>query len=394
MSTTPSNPDPYELIPTAPAADGIDLFELLTRFVVEWRKLIAFALIPFLIGLAMILRITPLYEASASILPQAGVDSSSVASFFSGRSPGDVFLGLLSSRSVADEVIDHAGLMEAFHVTKQEQARAELGGRSSFSEGRDTMVLIKVRDRDAQLAMRICNAYLEGLQAQREKMQMHEAELHDRFFKQQLAHEAEALSNAEQDLESAQEHTGLVQPEAQTSLGLNAIAEVRGQITALQVRLSALLLGDSDQNPEVKALRAQIGQLQGREAELQSANSGAGAGAAASARQMPELNLEYARRKREVAYHEALYTSISTKYEAAKLEEGNAGAPFVIVDRAIAPEHKAWPPRRTLFLLNLGGSVLISLFGVGLLLLWRSLMCDPRQAARVQQMRQSFRFRR
>ena len=373
--------------------DGIDLMEIVTIFVVEWRRFLLAVLLVFGVGVAYIFSIPPLYETDATLLPQ-GQGQSAVATLFSNHSPGDIFLGLLASRSVQDEVIDRAGLLDNYHTTSRAVARAILGGRSVFSIGRDTLVTIKVRDGNAEAAQRITNAYLEGLESQREKMLDAEALLHNRFFQQQLTQEAAALAQSEQELKAVQQRTGLVQPEAQTSIGLNAIAGVRAQITALEVQLSSLLLGASEQNPQVKDLRAQIGQLQAQEHTMESAGATTAAGAAASAKQMPELNLDYTRKLREVRYHEAIFTSISNQYEAARLSEGYTGTPFVVIDRAIVPEGRAYPNRRLYVMVAAAFSVLVGFAFITLLLVWRKLWADPAQRQRFLTMRRSFRLSR
>ena len=373
---------------------GIDLMQLLTLFVVEWRVLVIVSAILFAIGAAFVYSITPLYEASATLLPQAQAQSASVADLFSTRSPGDIFIGLLASRSLQDEVVDRAGLLELYHTSSRAAARGLLTSRSVFSVGRDTLVMIRVRDQNAEAAMRITNTYLDALEDQREKMLHSQAVLHDRFFQQQLTQEADALAAAERELKEVQLKTGLVMPEAQTSIGLNAIAGTRAQITGLQVQLSALLMGASEQNPQVKSLRAQIGQLQAQEHTLESASSGTASGAAASAKLMPGLNLDYTRKLREVRYHEALFTSISNQFESAKLSEGYTGTPFVVIDEAVVPEEKAYPPRRPLLWLVFGASVLSGVLCIGLLLLWRRLRAEPLQRERMAAIRRSFHLRR
>jgi uncharacterized protein involved in exopolysaccharide biosynthesis len=374
--------------------ESIDLFEVLTLFIVEWRRFLLAAAVVFLIGTAMTYSITPLYEADASLLPQSKEDTSSLASDFSSHSPADVYLGLLASRSVQDDVIDREHLLDLYQTRSRQTARAILSSRSVFAVGRDTMVTVRVRDKRAEDATRITNAYLEALEAQREKMVQVEAELHNHFFEQQLAREANALADAEQELKNVQVSTGIVQPEAQTNLGLTAIETIRGRITDLQVQLSALLLSASEQNPAVQSLRAEISQLEAQEHTLESASGASHAGAAASVKQMPELNLEYARKLREVKFHEALFTSISNQFESAKLSGGYAGASFVVVDRAVIPETRAWPPRKLLLLLTLGFSVFAGLVAVGLTLAWRKLKADPAQRERILTIRKSFRLTR
>jgi len=380
---------------TADASDEtVDLLQLFTLLAVEWRKFLAAALGTFVLCVILIYSITPLFEATASLLPQAKESSNDLASIFSGRTPGDAFIGLLSSRTVADQVIDRVGLMQLYKTSSRETARAKLTANSVFAVGKDTLVTIKVRDKNAETAMRIGNAYLDALDDQREKMLADEAALHRRFFENQISQETDALADAESDLKAVEEHTGLVLPEAQATAGITAIANVRAQITTLQVQLASQLLAESEQNPQVKALRAQIAQLQNQERALESANNQSGAGAAAVAGKLPQLSLDYTRKLRAVKYHEALLTSLSTQYQAARVVEGNTGAPYVIVDRTIAPERKAWPPRVPFVLLAFVFSNIVGLVYVALALIWRRLNADPIHRQQLETIRSSFRLRR
>ncbi len=371
--------------------DSIDLLELATMFLVEWRKCLVITVLVFLLGVAIIYSIKPLFEAYASILPQGAEETPSAVSLFGARSSSEIFFGLLTSRSVEDEVIDRLNLLAAYHTTDWEIARLRLAGSPISSPGRGGIVVIQVREENAVQAARIANAYLEALQSQREKMIQSEFEIHNRFFQQQLKSEEDALAAAERDFRDVQESTGVVQPDSQTQIGLNAIANARAQISNLQVQLSSLLLGASEQNPQVKELRAQIAGLEAHEHALESANSPKATGAAASARNMPQLNLDYARKLREVRYHEALVTSISSQYESNRLKAGDSGAQFVIIDRAIAPERKAWPARRVLLMLDAAASLLAGVVGVAAMLFWRKIHSEPRNQVHLAQIRGSFR---
>ena len=371
--------------------DSIDLVELATKFIVEWRIFAALSLLVFFLGVAMIYSIKPLFEAYASILPQGAGEAPSAVSLFGPRSTSEIFFGLLASRSVQDEVIDRLNLLNAYHTTDMEIARLRLASSTISSPGRGGIVVIQVREENAGQAARIANAYLEALQTQREKMIQSEFEIHNRFFLQQLKSEEDALAAAERDFRDVQEATGVVQPDSQTQIGLNAIANARAQISNLQVQLSSLLLGESEQNPQVKELRAQIAGLEAHEHALESANSPKATGAAASARNMPQLNLDYSRKLREVRYNEALVGSISSQYESNRLKAGDSGAQFVVVDRAIAPERKAWPQRRMLLLLDAAAALLAGAVGVAALLFWRRLKSEPRNQFHLAEIRRSFR---
>jgi tyrosine-protein kinase Etk/Wzc len=378
-----------------PSDEGIDLFEIFTLIAVQWRRILLTAAIAFVLGVVLILNIQPLFEASASLLPQSKVQAAGLASVLTGSaSPGTIFIGLLKSRAVADEVIDSQHLMQAYKVKSREEAQRILASRSVFSVGTDTMVSVKVRDENAEGAKRLNDAYLKSLEDQRGRMLQDEAAVQDRFFEEQIQKEAGALANAEQALQQVQESTGVLQPMAQTVFGLASIDSLRTSIASLKVQLASLRLGESDQNPQVKELQAQIGALLLEERTRESAKDHQGAGAAASAKNMPQLNLDFARKERDVKYHEVLLTSIATHYETARLSGASEIEPYVIVDRGVVPERKAWPPRLLLLIADLIFSFIIGLVAASFHLLWRKLLSDPAQVQRLDALRDSFRFTR
>jgi len=370
--------------------EGVDVVEIFVKLLVEWRRGLIFAVIPFVLGILYIYSMTPLYEANALILPQSKTQSSGYAALFNSRSSGDVYIGLLRSRSVLDGVIDRLHLLDLYKTRSREQARAILAGSSTFVAGADTMISVSVRDKNASTAAEIANAYLDSLEQWQENASAHDAEVRSRFFQQQLAKESLAVANAEQELKEVQEKTGIVDPSAQTESGLGAIASTRSQITNLQVQLASLLLGASEENPKVKEMRSQIGALEAEERALESSNGGRRAGAAASAASMPELNLDYTRKLREVKFHEALMTSLSNQYQSARLDANFGDATFEIVDRAVPAEHKAWPPRRSMVTLDAAYSIFFGLVMVILTLLWRRVVRDPAYLKHASVVRNSF----
>lgn len=372
--------------------ETVDLLGLTARFVHEWRLGLLCALIVFLAGVVLTYTTTPLYEATASILPQQSrSDSNSLSALFSGKGPGDVFVGLLGSRSVADGVIDRAGLLALYQTGSRERARRMLSGSTKVSSGlKDTLITVNVRNVNAGVAARIANAYVESLQAVQESMALSASTLQREFFEKQLGREKDALAAAETDLRKQQEVSGVVQVEAQTQLGLNAIANKQAQITALEVELAALLQSSTEQNPQVRTLRSEINQLEEQERKLEGNGGTANAGAAPGAGRMPEVNLEYARRLREVRYHETVLTALSNQFQNARLSEAGSATLFQVVDRAVAPEQKSWPPRRLFLLLSLAFATVAGVAAVGIKLLLRRLRSDPRNLEHLRTMRGSF----
>ena len=371
--------------------DSIDLLELLVRFVSLWRTGLVTFVIAFAVGALVIYGIKPLYEATVTILPsETPQQTNSLSAMFSGKRPGDSYVGLLKSRTVADEVIGRTGLMSLYRTTSADMARGALAGATKITEGTDGLIEIKVRNETAQVAARIANAYLDALQQQHESMALVQAEHSREIFGKQLQQEKDALAAAEEDLRRTQERSGIVQDQAQTQIGLNAIALISGQITTLRVQLASLLLGSTEENPQVKALRSQIAQLEARERSLQTGTSKTTEGAAVSVGRMPELNLEFERKQREVKYHELVFTALLNQIQNTKMTEAASSMSFEIVDRASVPEFRAWPPRKLLLLVSFAASVLLAVVAMVLHIFFRHVLADPMNQEHLHELRRQF----
>jgi uncharacterized protein involved in exopolysaccharide biosynthesis len=285
---------------------------------------------------------------------------------------------LLQSRSVSEVVIDQAHLLDLFHTSSREKAITALQDKTTITSGTDSIVTIKVKDPSAKEAALIANAYLIGLEHLNTVMSQDASRQAKEFFQTQLQQEKDDLGKAETELAQTQKQTGIIQPETQTLLGLNAIAATRNQITALEVQLAALLQSDTEENPQVRLLRSQIAQLQASESKLEMGSSATPVGAAPSAGQMPESNLDFLRAQRDVRYHDAIVSGLSNQYEVARLSEDVSRPNFQIVDRAVVPEFKSWPPRRLLVLFGLVMGLILAFVVVAAKLVYFRLVNDPR----------------
>jgi uncharacterized protein involved in exopolysaccharide biosynthesis len=197
------------------------------------------------------------------------------------------------------------------------------------------------------------------------------------FFQTQLQQERDDLSKAEAQLEQTQKQTGIIQPETQTQIGLSAIASTRAQITNMEVQLAALLQSETDDNPQVRLLRSQIAQLRASEGVLENGGSSSPVGAAPPANQMPKNDLDFARAQRDVSYHDAIVNALSNQYEVARLSEDVSRPNFQVVDRAVVPENKSWPPRKQLAIASFFVGIIVGFVVIGLKLIYLRLVGNP-----------------
>lgn len=338
------------------------------------------------VGLSVLLALAwrPYYEGQAVFLPPkntdliptfgtgAGGGGAAALLLGGGDSSADIYLGMLGSRTVADDVIDRVGLMSIYKADGHDRARVQLARASTFSLRKNLLIYVQVKADTPALAEKITNAYLDALYRLNGKMVASASAHRAAFFEQQLDEQKTALVQSELALKTVQEQAGFVLPIGEAQAGVAATAQLQSQVGAAEATLSGLLISETEQNPDVVQARSLLNQLRGQLArQLADSEAGHPSAGIPSNRRLPQLTFDYMQKEREVKLREAVYGALVQQYERARLSSTDPGQQFQIVDRAIIPEHKAGPPRT---LIVLGGFLLGTLGGFALLFFrdWRA----------------------
>jgi capsule polysaccharide export protein KpsE/RkpR len=202
-------------------------------------------------------------------------------------------------------------------------------------------------------------AYLDVLRSTNDRLAISESSQRRLFFEQRLAQEKDNLVNAEVDLKKAQEKSGLIAPSGQTASEIQTLAETRAQVAVREVELAGLRHFQTEESPDVIRLKTEIANLQGQLARLQEGKA-KGLGGSIPTSMVPELQLDYVRKEREVKYHEALFQILARQYESARLDEAHNAPLLQVLDNPSYPEQKSSPHR---MMIMLGGLILGALIG-------------------------------
>jgi capsule polysaccharide export protein KpsE/RkpR len=261
------------------------------------------------------------------------------------KSPGDLYAGILKSHSIAEDLIKRFDLMHVYKVQKESQAEKTLNSNTNVEvDTKSSIVTVEVMAKSPQLAHDLANGYMDALRGTNGRLALSQSSQRALFFGQQLAKEKDDLEDAEVELKRTEEQSGLIAPTGQTTVEIETIAQTQAQIAVREVQLAALRDSATEQNPEVIRLRSEIGDLQGQLARLQR-GSGKESTAAIPTSKVPEIQLEYVRKEREVKYHEALFDMLSRQYEAARLDEARDAPVLQVLDAASYPDTKSSPKR-------------------------------------------------
>jgi tyrosine-protein kinase Etk/Wzc len=342
----------------------IDLMTSLARLIHGYKIVLTCTASGILLSLLLCVILSKTYTARAVFMPPVNPDAVQATSLILRQDPSDLYLGMLSSRTVEDSVIDSVHLMDVYKAKLRTDARATLSSQSKFTVEKNALIAVSITTVDPKLSADIGNAYLEALYKLNGQMSASSSAHRREFFESQLAIEKEALSQAESQMQQMEEKTGTVLPEGEAQAGVSATARLQASIEDAEARLSSLLTGSTEQNPQVVELRAQIAAL--RSELLQQQSSSQSGGGLPSAKKMPGVMLDYLRKSRELKERETLYESLTQQYERARLSSLDPGPQLEIVDRAVIPERKSGPPRT---LIVVAGTLLGILLGILLVLL-------------------------
>ena len=106
------------------------------------------------------------------------------------KSPGDLYVGILKSRSIGAQLVKRFYLKSVYKLEKESQAEKRLASNSTFEVGtKDSIVTISVIDKSATRAQALTNAYLDAQREANGRLALSESSQRRLFFGQQLAKE-------------------------------------------------------------------------------------------------------------------------------------------------------------------------------------------------------------
>lgn len=348
--------------PATKEEDEISLLDLLIMLAERKRTIFwvtaSFAVLAILISLLLPVR----YTATVTLLPPQQNSSLSsqltsqlgslggVAALATGgsnllKNPNDMYVGMLRSRTVEDAIIQHFGLMQEYHKRYLSDTRKKFEKYATVDgSGKDGLIHISVEDRDPSRAANLANGYVDQFRDLSQHLAITEAGQRRIFFEQQLKQANQNLGNAEEALKETEQKTGLIQLDSQARALIESAAALRAQITAKEVQIQAMRTYANGENAQLFEAQQELDSLRAQLAKLGGSGDNS-EGIIVSKGQMTEAGAEYAGRLRDVKYYETIFDILARQFELAKLDEAKEGAIIQVVDPAVPPDKKSFPPR-------------------------------------------------
>jgi uncharacterized protein involved in exopolysaccharide biosynthesis len=298
---------------------------------------------------------------AAALLAAAGRGGSGGGSSLAGlagdllgtKNSGALFVGILSSRTVQDRLIEEFDLRREYWDSKMEDARTDLTSHTSVSEDRKSGIIsVSVWDHNPQKAAAMAGAYVKELDRLVAQVSTSAARRERIFLEDRLHTVKQDLdASAVKFSEFASKNTAIDIP-AQGKAMVEAAATLQGQLIFAESELQGLEAIYTDQNVRVRALRARVSELRtqlgkmGGEAGTAGANtSNSDPSVYPSIRQLPVLGVTYADLYRRTKIQETIFELLTQQYELAKVQEAKEIPSVKVLDAAVVPTKKSFPPR-------------------------------------------------
>ncbi len=388
----------------------ISLFDLLIALAERKRFILAVTASFALGGAAISLLLPSRYTATATILtPQQNTSMgaalaaqlgsvSGMASLASGglslKNPNDTYVGMLTSRSVEDAMVQHYNLMGEYHKKHFSDARKAFEKRAVVDgSSKDNQIRITITDRDPQRAAQLANGYVEQFRGLSQRLAITEASQRRLFFEQELEQEKNKLADAEEAMKQTEQATGMIEVSSQAKALIESASALRAQIAAREVQIQGMKTYATGENAQLLQAQRELEGLREQLNKLGGTMDSGGAGFIIPKGMVPEASLEYIRKMRDVKYYETIFDILARQYEAAKLDEAKQGAVIQVVDPAIAPDRRSFPQRGLIVFGATTGGFILALFATLLQLFFNSLQSDPESKLKLTVLRKALSIR-
>jgi uncharacterized protein involved in exopolysaccharide biosynthesis len=388
--------------------DEINLLDYLIVLLKRKRLIIGITFGAALITAIISLIIPPVYRAETKILPPQ--QSSGVAAQLMGqlgglagigpetfgiKTPGELYIGMLKSRTVADSIIDRFNLMELYKAKYRDDARKTLveDVLEATSDKKSGIITVSVEDKDTKRAADMANAFVEELKILTKGLAVTEAAQRRLFFEDQLKDTKEALIKAEEGMKGFQEKTGAFQVEEQAKAIIESIADLRAQIAAKEVEIKVMKTYSTPNNPDLQKTEEA---LRGLKVELNKleAKGSSGHDPLMPTGRMPAVGTEYMRKLRDLKFNETLYELLTKQYEAARLDEARDAVVIQVIDKAVPPDKRAKPKRTLMVAIATFTGFFLSVFAAFFMEYKERASNDPQNRERFEALKKYITFTR
>jgi uncharacterized protein involved in exopolysaccharide biosynthesis len=274
---------------------------------------------------------------------------------------------VLTSASVADEVIDKFKLEDRYRVENRDAARIELWKHCGASVApRSGIVSLSCEDLEPRVAKEMAAWFGEVGNRVFRRVSASSATEERKFLEAQVVATRRDVDEASRKLREFQRAHNVIDLPEQSKAVISAMAAIKGEILSKELELSYSATFASESESNVAQARRQIGILSSKLRQLEVASTTARADFFPPAATVADMRFELEQLTRDQKIAETLFFSLTQRFEMAKVDEARDTSTFQILDRPTQPAIPSRPHRMRITML--GGFVGVTIACVLLVL--------------------------
>ncbi len=268
------------------------------------------------------------------------------------KSPDEMYVAFMQSEGLQKNIIEKLKLQERYEAKTIFDTRNKLKENVRVSPDKKSgLITIEADDKDPEFSAQLANLHVDELRVLLGRLAVTDAQQRRMFYEQQIKKVQAELAEAEQSFRQAKAQSGMQVTAVIAETGVRASAELRGQIAAREVQMSAMSRFATAQNPDVQRLGSELSALRGQLAKLEQ-----GSGVVETS---TPLQQQAIKSYRDVKVQEAMLEVLIKQYELARVDEAKEGPLLQQLDVATAPERKAKPKRSMIVLVAAFGGLFL-----------------------------------
>lgn len=331
----------------SPPGEEVRILDLGAVLLRRWRMIVLSTLAVMLLAAGVALLRTKKYRATVVLLsPQeqgGGRSSDMLARQLAGAGiPGlgnvsnanQRLIGVLAhSRSFADTMVVRVAGPRPSGKTAG-QLRRMLAMDTEVTPRPDGSIAIQVEGEDPRLTAKVANTFPVLLNEMSARVGVEAAVQKQHFLETQLRRARAALDRSEQRLVSFQKQRNAPELQDQATRTVDAAAQLQGQITEQEVRVSELRRTVTPSNAQLQSAEARLSALRGQMRRL---TGGGGGGLFVPFSESPDLAATLTRLKRDYQRDEQVYISLTTAIAQSQIDVNNNLPVVSVLDQATVP---------------------------------------------------------
>lgn len=361
--------------------------------VAKSRKFLSIFIFLIVGGAVLLAVITPKeYKATASVLPAAQSDLlsslggiSSLAKSFSplrglsgmtGSDETDKYFAILKSKNVMHRLIDDFNLRKVYDLETESLWKVEkaLSNNLNFELETEGNILIEVYDESPERAAKMANFLVSILNEINTELHVTNARSTREFIEKRYIQNIDDIAKLETQMKDFQEKYGVIAVPEQIEATVKSLAELYVDLAREEVALSVLRKTMSKDNPALLTKEIEYEEIYNKINRFGSGNLITEYPKVLIPLNVaPELVNKYLNIYKNLEIQYTIAQFITPVYEQAKIEEVRSTPSVLVLDEAYPPERKARPKIALYALIGLVISLVIGLFIVFMLELFRKL---------------------